>query len=86
MIPLCTTANRPLLLVWGWAGVFEEMEKEGVPAQATDALRGTADCSLNFFGHTVDKWVMYLVLVGAVVLMIAAFVLIVTLAERKNRK
>ncbi len=80
------THGTSLLRNHALSGVFEAMEKEGVPAQATDALRGTADCSLNFFGHTVDKWVMYLVLVGAVVLMIAAFVLIVTLAERKNRK
>ena len=67
-------------------GVFDAMTEEQIPEQAVEALRAVADCKFTFFDHTVEKWVMYLVLVGSVVLLIAAYVLIVTLAERKNRK
>ena len=62
------------------------MLEDNVPAEAVEALRSVADCSLSFFGDTVEKWVMYLVLCGAVVLLVAAYVLIMMLAERKNRK
>ncbi|MBE7080366.1 MAG: ABC transporter permease [Clostridiales bacterium] len=67
-------------------GVFEEMLAENVPQQAVDGLRAAADCRLSFFGNTVEQWVMYLVLAGSILLMLSAFVIIMVLAERKNRK
>lgn len=67
-------------------GVCEGMLDSRVPQEAVDKLRAAADCQLSFFNHNVEQWVMYLVLVGSIVLMVAAFVLIVALAERKNRK
>ena len=80
------THGTSLLRNHALSGVFEQMAEDQVPTEAVDALRSVADCKLSFFGHDVDKWVMYLILVGAVVLLVAAYVLIMKLAERKNRK
>ena len=80
------THGTSLLRNHALSGVFEAMAEDGIPAEAVDALRAVSDCQLSFFGNDVEKWVMYLVLVGAVVLLVAAYVLITVLAERKNRK
>ena len=86
LIFLPGTHGTSLLRNHALGGVFDAMLEEHIPQEAVDALRSVADCKLFFFDHAVDKWVMYLVLIGAVVLMIAAYVLITVLAERKNRK
>ena len=80
------THGTSLLRNHALTGVFEAMTEDGMPTEAVDALRAVSDCQLSFFGHDVEKWVMYLVLVGAVVLLVGAYVLITVLAERKNRK
>ena len=80
------THGTSLLRNHALRGVFEGMLEENIPQVAVDALRAAADCQLSFFGGTVEKWVMYLVLAGSVALMVAAFVVIMVLAERKNRK
>lgn len=80
------THGTSLLRNHALTGVFDAMLDDHIPQEAVDALRSVADCKLYFFDHAVDKWVMYLVLIGAVVLMVAAYVLITVLAERKNRK
>jgi multidrug/hemolysin transport system permease protein len=80
------THGTSLLRNHALRGVFEAMEEANIPQQAVDGLRAAADCQLSFFGNTVEQWVMYLVLAGSIVLMVAAFVVIMALAERKNRK
>lgn len=68
------------------SGVLEAMAEDGVPTEAVEALQKVADCKLSFFDMDVDRWVMYLVLVGAVVLLVAAYVFIMVRAERKKTK
>ena len=80
------THGTSLLRNHALTGVFDAMLEDGLPAEAVEALSAVADCNLSFFGHDVEKWVMYLVLVGAVALLVAVYVLITVLAERKNRK
>ena len=80
------THGTSLLRNHALSGVFDAMLEDHIPKEAVDALRAVADCKVSFFGHDVEKWVMYLILVGSIVLMVTAFVLITTLAERKNRK
>ena len=80
------THGTSLLRNHALSGVFDSMLEDNIPQEAVDALRSVADCKLSFFGNDVEKWVMYLVLVGSVVLLVAAYVLITALAERKNRK
>lgn len=80
------THGTSLLRNHALTGTFDAMLNDGVPAEAVDALRAVADCQLSFMDNTVEKWVMYLVLVGAVVLLLAAYITIMILSERKNRK
>ena len=56
-------------------GVFAEMEAQGLPAEVTDSLRDLLDCNLYFFGDKVPFPVMYLILGGAVAILVLAYVL-----------
>lgn len=80
------THGTSLLRNHALSGVFDAMLEDHIPQEAVDALRSVADCKLFLFDQAVEKWVMYLVLIGAIAVMIAAYVLIMVLAERKNRK
>ena len=86
LIFLPGTHGTSLIRNHALTGVFEQMSEEQIPVQVIDALKGVADCKLSCFGTDVEKWVMYLVLVGTVILLVAAYVLIVKMADRKNRK
>ena len=80
------THGTSLLRNHALSGTFEAMLNDGVPKECVDALRAVADCKLSFFGDSVEKWVMYLALGGAVVLLLAVYIAIRMLSERKNRK
>ena len=57
-------------------GVFDEMQKQGLPAQAVKPLQDMLDCNLYFFGTEVPAYAMYGVLVGAVILLMGGYVLL----------
>ena len=65
-------------------GVYAELSAQGIPAEAIDAVKGIADCNLEFFGHSVEIWQMYLILIGAILLLIGGYVLLVTLTEKSK--
>lgn len=56
-------------------GTYEAME-EVLPSQAVDGLRGAFDSNLEFCGHEVTEPAMYLVLGGAVVILIGVYVVL----------
>ncbi len=64
-------------------GVFAEMESAGFPREAVDAMRGTVDCNISFFGNDVSIGAMYAVLGGTVALLVAAYVLM-NVAKNKS--
>ena len=57
-------------------GGIAELEKEGIPKEAIDGLRDAMDCNLYFFDMKVPEYVMYLILIGATVLLVAAYLLV----------
>ena len=65
-------------------GVFEQMIKEGIPAQVVDGLKEMLDCNLQFFGNDVGIATMYAVLIGSVVLLLGAFILANKLKNKKK--
>ncbi len=68
-------------------GVCAQMlNKEGFPKEAVDGIKGVADCNPQFFGHSVEIWQMYLVLAGAIALLLGVYVLLNILGERKKTK
>lgn len=64
-------------------GVFEEMKNSGVPSQVIDGIKGSIDCSFDFFGHDVSITAMYLVMIISVLALVGIYVLINVL--RKNK-
>ena len=80
------TYGTSLLRNHALKGVFEEMAEQGLPTEAITALKEVADCNLYFFDTKVETWAMYLMVVGAIVLLVAGFALLMALSERKNRK
>ncbi len=68
-------------------GVCEDMvAKQGFPPEAIEGIKWGADCSPEFFGHSVEIWQMYLVLVGTIALLLGLYILLNVLGERKKIK
>ncbi|MBR2354084.1 MAG: ABC transporter permease [Clostridia bacterium] len=78
------TYATSLMRVHALGGVFSEMEKEGLPAEAVDMIRKTVDCEILFFDTPVPLWVKYAVLVGAVILFLAGYILLHTFFRKKR--
>ena len=70
------TYGTSLLRNHALRGVFGEMEAQGFPAEAVETIRDAVDCNLYFFGDRVEPGAMYAVLGGAVVVLIAVYVLL----------
>ena len=70
------TYGTALLRNHSLGGVFAEMEAQGLPGEVTDSLRDLLDCRLYFFGSQVPFPVMYLVLGGAVALLVLVYILL----------
>ena len=66
-------------------GVFQEMGNQGFPAEIVEAIRDSVDCNLYFFGDKVETGAMYLALGGAVILLVALYVLLNLLRGRKEK-
>ncbi len=63
-------------------GVLAAMEKEGLPAEAIEGLRDLLDCNVYFFDHAVEIPVMYLILGGATLLLLGAYILLNALKKK----
>ena len=64
-------------------GMFEEMGNQGFPAEVVEAIKDSVDCNLYFFGDKVELGAMYLILGGAVIVLIAVYVLLNALRSGK---
>ena len=65
-------------------GVFDQIIKEGIPAQVIDGLKEMLDCNLSFFGNEVGIATMYGIIIGSVVLLLGAFILANKLKNKKK--
>lgn len=57
-------------------GVYEEMSTQGFPSEVVEAIKDSVDCNVYFFGDKVSTGAMYGVIIGAIVVFVAAYVLI----------
>lgn len=64
-------------------GVFEEMKTEHFPTEVVEGIKDSIDCNLYFFGDKVELGTMYLIVGGAVAVLIAVYVLINLLRGKK---
>ena len=65
-------------------GVYGEMAKQGFPKEVIDGVKDGVDCNLYFFGDKVSVGAMYGVLIGAVVVLSAVYVLICYIAGKNK--
>ena len=70
------TYGTSLLRSHATRGVFEAMKNEGLPTEAIDGLRDVIDCNVYFFDNAVSQGVSYAVLLGAVGVLVLAYILI----------
>ena len=64
-------------------GVYKEMAAQHFPAEVIESIKDSIDCNIYFFGHKVELWVMYAVMLGSIALLIAAFVIINKLNKKR---
>lgn len=65
-------------------GAYAELEKSGLPAEAVNGVRGAFDGNTEFFGHTIDPWLMYLILGLSTALLIGIYVLLSVKGTKKK--
>ena len=80
------TYGTSLLRNHALQGAYREMANQGFPKEAIEGIRDTADCNLYFFGEQVQIWQCYLVLIGAIILLMGAYILLNVLSDKKRRK
>lgn len=67
-------------------GVFAEMDDQGFPEQIVEAIRDSVDCNLYFFGTKVEISAMYLVLIGATLVLIVGYILLNMLTGKGGKQ
>lgn len=65
------------------SGALDELSNIGVPAEEINAIKDAIDCNFYFFGDKVEQPVMYMIIGGSVVVLIAAYILL-NILKRKN--
>ena len=78
------TYGTSLLRNHALRGVFAEMKRIGIPAEAIRGMEDTVDCRLYVFDAQVSQPTMYVILGGSVVLLIAVYILFNILKAKKK--
>ena len=66
-------------------GVYEEMGSQGFPADVVDLIKDSIDCNLYFFDNKVETETMYIIMVCAILVLLAVYILINVLRSDKRR-
>ena len=67
-------------------GVFEETGEQGFPEQAVEAIKNSVDCNIYFFDAKVETSAMYLVLIGAVFVLVGVYILLNILTGNRKKR
>ena len=78
------TYGTSLLRNHALAGVCREMARLGFPAEVVESIRDSVDCNLFFFGKPVGIPAMYAILGGAVVLLVALYILLNVIRKKER--
>ena len=66
-------------------GALAEMETEGIPTELIDELKDALDCNLYFSQKQVSMAAMYGILVATIIILIAVYILLNKLQNKKCR-
>lgn len=78
------TYGTSLLRNHAMRGVFEEMSRQGFPAEVVKGIRDGVDCNIYFWGNQVEEWTMYVILIAAIVVVVGIYVLLNLLSRKKH--
>lgn len=65
------------------SGSLDELSNIGLPSDGINAIKDAIDCNFYFFGDKVEQPVMYMIIGGSVVVLIAVYILL-NILKRKN--
>lgn len=65
------------------SGVFKEMNAVGIPDGVVEGIKDSVDCNLYFFGNGVGAGVTYAVMLGAIAVLIGAYIALNLIRRRK---
>jgi len=66
-------------------GVFVKLSETNIPNEVIDQLKLAFDCNITFFDNGVPIYVMYLVLIGSTIILLALFILSSYIKQRRKR-
>ena len=78
------TYGTGLLRNHAMAGVYREMLKQGFPEQVIEGIKDSIDCNLYFFGDKVGIRTMYVILCGAVVVLVGIYVMLNVICRKRG--
>ena len=61
------------------------MGSQGFPADVVDLIKDSIDCNLYFFDNKVETETMYIIMVCAILVLLAVYILINVLRSDKRR-
>lgn len=70
------TYGTALVRTHAMQGALAQMEAQGVSAEVVSSLKDALDCNLYFFDQQVSMPLMYLILGGTVIVLLAAYILL----------
>ncbi len=76
------TYATALIRTHSMRGALMEIEKEGIPSDAVNALKDAMDCNIYFFDTKVEISAMYIILVGSTALLLGIYILLNALKNK----
>ena len=80
------TYGTSLLRNHALRGSFEQMTKDGFPESIITEIKKSVDCSIEFYGKTVQTGTMYLILIFSIILLIGIYCGFNIIAGKKTVK
>lgn len=66
-------------------GDFKEMSAQGFPDEVVEAIKDSVDCNLYFFDHKVQHETMYLILISTIIILIAIYIMMNIIKNKKAK-
>lgn len=79
------TYGTSLLRNHALRGSFEQMTKDGFPESIITEIKKSVDCSIEFYGKTVQTGTMYLILIFSIILLMGIYCGFNIIAGKKKR-
>ena len=79
------TYGTSLLRNHSMRGVFEELDKSGIPDEFVSEVKNIVDCNVYFFETNVPVGAKYLILAASVILLLAAYIALNSLGSKPRK-